>query len=248
MSWEKDHRVLTSRELERIEFRLRTVLQEGGCQNKREASEICERVNNEFMSQLSPLGRRKLSQRLTQLMKKSSTKRKSKYVAMIEPSDETTGLKWESIDFRCISCHKRSTGQFLPVWPCGHKEMCENCAMKSYACMFCRAPIDHKKILSLRKNPMKIDQRDLLAKEAEKERKAANRVIRLQALKDHRKLVLNAKRQKDNHEKKLQNARVERERAEKAAFEEKARALRQGKALKREKAKRLSPNPSMSFW
>ena len=237
MSWKKDHDVLTSRELGRMEFQLRTVLEKG---QVREATEICGKVNEQIMPQLSPLGRRKLSQRITKAMKKSSAKHTTRHTALLE-SHEVRYRKdrnWESIEFKCISCQKTSSGQFLPVWPCGHKAMCENCAMQSDMCALCNSPIDHKEILSLRKDSTTRDRRVLLVREAEAERKAANRAVRLEALRNHRKLVLKLKNERSIHDQKLQNARVQREKAEEADFQARAVALREGKALKRQKAKR----------
>ena len=227
-----DFALLNDRRLGRLESDLKSALQEN---NKKAVSVAIATCRQDFYPLLTPVGRRKLSQRLTKLLRKYLDPVAVRRSLSVEEVHTKSRLVWGLINHECAVCKTISKSNFPALYPCRHREMCNECAKKNYNCVMCKIPIDHASILKVRREPSASVRRKVLEKDANKEREHANRIIRLNALREiHKEAVSFKKERQDYALAKAEQKRLNEE-LEKKAFEAKAAALKAGKALKRVK-------------
>ena len=176
-----DFALLNDRRLGRLESDLKSALQDN---NKKAVSVAIAACRQDFYPLLTRVGRRKLSQRLTKLLRKYLDPVAVRRSLSVEEVHTKSRIGWRLINHVCAVCKTVSTSNFPALYPCRHREMCKECAMKNYNCVICKIPIDHASILKVRREPSAFARREILEKDANKEREHANRIIRLSALKE----------------------------------------------------------------
>lgn len=194
------------------------------------AKNIIKQFHDQFFPQLSVLGRRKLSTRLAKTTE--ILNRKEDRLKMVDNTIDHVHRTWDIIEYTCQICGIKSNNKFPKVYPCKHATICSNCQNGRLYCVTCNTPIDYDLTSKLRSSKNRQQERELLEKAAEDEREKANKMLRMNALRERRKLALAGVKLEQQFQQQKRQLEVQREQEARMVVQAKARALREGKSFK----------------
>ena len=194
------------------------------------AKKIIKQFHDQFFPQLSVLGRRKLSTRLakiTELLNK-----KKDLFKMVDNTIDHVHRTWDIIEYTCQICGIISNNKFPKVYPCKHDTICSKCQNGRLYCVTCNTPIDYEMTSKLRTSNNRQHERELLEKAAEDEREKANKLLRMNALRERRKQALAGVKLEQQFQQQKRQLEADKEQEDRMIVQAKARALRDGKSFK----------------